>query len=302
VRNFIPRSKGKGLRTRPATGVGEDGKTYTKLNTVKAGDPVFTSFRVTTDSVVAKAVAVVPGLRRLDVYWGDGTKDTITRLPGSHAEPPPYLEAPLPEGTYEFFHQYKDGPSSGAPFTHTVRASAVKWGGGSDLQYADVIVTPLYRVNLYPTYITFTGPCDPPWSTDAYFEIYQTAGDRTRKWTTIWVNSGGAPYWRLEGSEYTTRISASDSTWVHIQVWEIDDWNMDDWLSYGSPSITSQTQDGWIEGTHAIAFPELPWDTCGFRVKFYVSVKLSVPIPQQSGPVFYAAGNTRSSRATRKKG
>jgi hypothetical protein len=236
-------------------------------------------FDIVTDSVVATAtIKTGKEMRRIVVDWGDDVRDTVDHRPGVPAPPATPGANPLPPGTYELSHAYEE-PDDRRPFEQLV-VLRVDGGGESDFRFANIVLTPRYRVTAYPLIVAATGPCDPGWFGSVTFEITQLIDGRAvRQWewetsNNIFTQVGG---FRLEGSQVSRELTIADPyVPVRFHFVDYDDWSFDDELIVSYSMYASQ------ESESVQLHDEIGglFNSCGIRANFDREVALIARLPQ----------------------
>jgi len=107
--------------------------------------PRIRNLRIGTDSVVATAtVDVTAATRRIEVDWGDGTRDVLQNRPGAVSLPAPGTN-PLPEGSYRLQHAYAVS-DDGRAADYFVQVRTDDADGSLDFRQERITVTPRWRV------------------------------------------------------------------------------------------------------------------------------------------------------------
>lgn len=248
----------------------------------KAANVLFESVSATTDSVVAHlTVKTKASMRRLDIDWGDGKRDSLTRAPGTADTG---LQFRVPRGTYEFFHHY-DSPELNLLFSRVVTVTG-RDGSRTEVQVQHVTLVPLYRFNFYPASVQLRSLCDPGWDVTSEFDIVQVRNGLSRKswhWEPPNLDNADVDFerYRLPGSEFTTLAPFNQPVFNTLAFTETDlvvdtSFSLTGWFTAAGGSMD---YFGIAEGTGF-------WDKfCSVNVRYYVDVRLSVPLPPQSGPV-----------------
>ncbi|SFG46524.1 hypothetical protein SAMN04488063_2136 [Halopelagius inordinatus] len=162
---------------------------------------------VATDSVVATATIVTDDpVRRVEVDWGDGETDVVTRRPGLLTrDRPAHGGDPLPDGTYQLTHAYAVS-DDGRPFDHSVLLRVDDADGGVDFDVHRITLTPRYKVTHYPMTVRLKHGCDSSLEPGSEFDIRQTVGgDVVNQWEWYPSNNffGTSQSFRLDGSGVT---------------------------------------------------------------------------------------------------
>jgi hypothetical protein len=250
-------------------------------------DLLFESVNATTDSVVAHlTVKTKTTMRRLDIDWGDGKKDTLTRAPGTANTGLPFR---LPRGTYEFFHHY-DSPELNLLFSRVITVAG-RDGNRAEVRVENISLIPLYRITFYRASFLMVGTCDPRYEVTSEFDIVQfQSGLSQKKWRVEVPNvdflEGNWPPYRLPESQFMTVVPYNQPVFNTFVFTETD------WLDDDTVSLT-----GWFTAAGGSTHYDELSGGCLIGVKYDVDVSLSVPMPPQSGPVLSQA--RRSGRLRR---
>jgi hypothetical protein len=264
----------------------------------KAAELLFDTVNATTDSVVAHlTVKTKTTMRRLDVDWGDGKKESLTRPPGTTDTGLPFR---VPRGTYEFFHHY-DAPELNLLFSRVITVTG-RDGSRTEVRVENVTLIPLYRITFYRASVHMLIPCDPNYEVTSEFDIVQVrSGLSQKKWRweppNVDILELDWPPHRLPGSQFMTVVPFNQPVFNTFAFTETD------WLDDDSFSVT-----GWFtaaggsthyRGEHK---EDGLFHFCWVEVEYDVDVTLSVPMPPQSGPVLSPARwDGRLRRATTAK-
>lgn len=301
--NFIRHGKTK---ARPLIGqprLEADGQYYVDVEPGRQKRATPFDATITTDSVVAKLVVSMTGsMRRLLVEWGDGMQDTLVRTPGTSQETHYGDEPALPPGTYEFHHAFMDGPPDGSPFNKMTRVFLTDASGTNSIYTLQYTLTPMFDVRMYATYFQMLEPFDTSGNT-AEFEfrqnLHSSDGEhRTRFWRKdVHQNPTPTPWYRLEGSEIYGRAPKGKRVHSSFHVMEKDP-GIGSVLPAVIQDVWPPVESKWMyfngEGSGWFGSDK-------FSMKWYVDCKLSVPLPQQTGPVLAPLRSTRRFRLARKK-
>lgn len=271
------------------------------LPEAKAADLLFESVNATTDSVVAHlTVKTRATMRRLEVDWGDGKKDSLTHAPGTPGTGLPFR---VPRGTYEFFHHY-DSPELNLLFSRVITVIG-RDGSRSEVRVEHVSLLPLYRITFYPASVLMIFPCDFKEEVTSEFDIVQfKSGLSQKSWRLILPNIDilevDWPPYRLPDSQFTTVVPYNQPVFSTFNFTETDllfndTFSLTGWFTAAGGSTHyrgANTRDGYFNAQ------------CEVQVDYDVGVGLSVPMPPQSGPVLSPArrnGRLRRSRLAKRQ-
>ena len=236
---------------------------------------------ITTDSVVATATVTPSGsMKKLFIAWGDGAT-RLSQLEAWHTRSTGLGEQddPLPAGTYQLRHAYAE-PEDRRPFEYYILVRVQDWGGGDEINFVKVTLTPRYRVTNYRTRVRLTGPCDPSWESTSEFDISQVVdGQQRRQWH--WEPSNNffseSQYFLLEDSQFSREFTTDDPgvdvhfVFTETDLIEDDVLRLSASLSAFQVTETVSTQVGDSDGIFGPG--------CGLIATYDREVSLIVPLP-----------------------
>ncbi|GAA5220362.1 hypothetical protein [Membranihabitans marinus] len=261
------------------------------------------NFSVIADSVVAKAIIITDASsRRLEIDWGDGNIEVINRRPGFNNVTQPVLGGqPLAPGSYELYHRYEVFYTPGfgdsvipAPREYLVSVRSDDVNGLVDFSSQRIIITPRYKLVVYPFFFWLESSCDSFTDDFHHFRIIQMIeGRMNHNWDWRPSNSflGRFEGIRLLGSQHSVeyevpRLGEFSFLSIRFNITEYD-WLFNDHIVFNVniPLYHNGREEYFSERIESAAVG----DGCTVHFNYTTEVKLLIPLPSDNSPVFIEA-------------